>query len=110
MLKYFSQYVQVKEALVVCDAATQKHCGFGFLTLNNEEDMSFVISTRHRLKGAYLDCKIALDRYQAKEKESEELTRKLFVGSIPRSTTDQCLFDYFTKFGLVEKAYIVKHS
>ena len=68
------------------------------------------MSVRHNLKGAKLDCKLALDRYQAKEKETEELKRKIFVGGLPRGATDQCLFGYFSNFGSIEKAYIVKHS
>jgi hypothetical protein len=91
--------VSVKEGFVVCDATTQKPCGFGFLSLFSTGDLAFIMSKRHCLKGVRLDCKIALDRNQAKEKEIEELKRKVFVGGLPREASDQCLLNYFSQFG-----------
>jgi len=41
-------------------------------------------------------------------KDQEEQKRKLFVGALPKNLPDEELYSYFSNFGPVQKAYVVK--
>jgi len=41
-------------------------------------------------------------------KDKNELKRKLFVGGLPKNLPDDELHRYFSQFGEVQKAYVVK--
>lgn len=51
-----------------------------------------------------------MDKTKAKNKDEEEKRRKLFVGALPKNLPDSLLREYFSKFGELEKAYVVKDS
>ena len=67
------------------------------------------MSKNHYVQGAKVECKIALDKDDARHKDDEERQRKLFVGGLPKNLLDDELKAYFLKFGEVEKAYVVKN-
>jgi len=105
---YFSQIAQVKDAFVVVDSITKKPNGFGFVTLESQQDVDKVLANKHTIKGSCVDCKEALSKNEAKQKELDERQRKLFVGGLPKNLKDEVLRDHFSKFGNVQKAYVVK--
>lgn len=41
-------------------------------------------------------------------KDEEERERKIFIGGLPKNLPDSELYDYFQKFGEIQKAYVVK--
>lgn len=106
--EYFKNHVDVIDAFVVTDTVHKKPSGFGFVTVKSREDMDKLISIKHQLKGSAIDCKEALNKFEAKEKECEERKRKLFVGGLPKNLKDDLLQEYFSAFGKVQKAYVVK--
>jgi len=53
-----------------------------------------------------LDLREQLGKDEAKAKVKEESLRKLFVGSLPKDLRDSTLYDYFSQFGVVQKAYV----
>ena len=108
LCNYFTSIVRVKDAFVVMDVATKKPSGFGFVTLFTQDDMDIILEMKHYIKGSHVDCKEALNKNEAKKKESEERQRKLFVGGLPKNLKDNVLFQYFDSFGPVQKAYVVK--
>lgn len=105
---YFSSIVNVIDAFVVTDTTNKKPSGFGFVSVRTRDDMQKLIDMKHKLKGSILDCKEALNKHEAKEKETEERKRKLFVGGLPKNLKDDSLFEYFSTFGSIQKAYVVK--
>ncbi len=106
---YFGQFTSVRDAMVVFDPTTKKSNGFGFVTLDNAEDLEKLLAIDpHIINGNKVDCKQALNKTQAKNKQIDERPRKIFVGGLPRSVSDSVLVNYFNQFGPVEKAYPVK--
>lgn len=87
---------------------TKKSGGFGFVSIKNDEKVKTIMSTDHFIKGAKIDCKEALDKENAKDKEEDERKRKLFVGALPKSLPDSELKAFFEQFGKIDKAYVVK--
>lgn len=95
--------------MVVFDPTTKKSNGFGFVTLDNAEDLDTLLAIDpHYVNGVKVDCKTALNRKQAKDRIEDERQRKLFVGGLPNFVREAALYKYFSKFGRVEKAYHVK--
>lgn len=54
--------------------------------------------------------KPALDREQARAKADTEQRRKIFVGGLPKNLSDDKLEEYFSRFGFVQKCYVVKDA
>lgn len=98
------------EATIVRDVTNDKTSGFGFVRFGTEEGRNRILELSHQIKGISIDCKPALDKEKALEIQQNELKRKLFVGGLPKNLKDSVLRDYFSKYGKIEKAYVVKNS
>ena len=85
-----------------------KPCGFAFVTVENQEIADEILMNKHSIGNAVIDCKLALEKTQAKEKEVDEKGRKIYVGGLPRNLPDKELQEYFSQFGEIAKAYVVK--
>ena len=57
-----------------------------------------------------MECKEALGKESARTKELDERRRKIFVGGLPKNLPDKELVNYFSKFGPVQKGYVVRDS
>jgi RNA recognition motif-containing protein len=93
---------------VVYNPNTKKSGGFGFVTIKNDEKVSKIMESEHFIKGARVDLKEALDKTNAKNKEEDEMKRKLFVGALPKNLPDSELKAFFENYGKIEKAYVIK--
>ena len=100
----------MEEATIVKDITNDKTSGFGFVKFQSEVARSRVLQYNHNIKGIDIDCKPALDKEKAMEIQKNELKRKLFVGGLPKNLKDKYLKEYFSQFGEIEKAYVVKNS
>ncbi len=110
LIDYFGKFEEVEEATIVKDITNDKTSGFGFVRFKSEEARKRVLKINHNMKGIKIDCKPALDKEKAMEIQKNELKRKLFVGGLPKNLKDSILKDYFSKFGQIEKAYVVKNA
>lgn len=69
-----------------------------------------ILLTPHRLNGRQIEVKKLIhDKQELKQQTNEIHERKVFVSSLPKKLTDIELSDYFSQFGSVELAYIIKH-
>lgn len=108
LFDYFGTFGVVQDCFVIKNSMANRSGGFGFVTMSSEETMKLVIRTQHWLRGALVDCKPALDKDNARAKEESEMKRKIFVGGLPQNLPDWELKEYFSKYGAVQKAYVVK--
>lgn len=60
------------------------------------------------LDGSKIDIRPALEKEEAKQQEILERQKKLFIGALPKNLEDQKLREYFSAFGEIDKAYVVK--
>lgn len=104
--EYFSQFGDVKEALVMKDPTTMRNRGFGFVTFKDPENVDkVVVHQYHLLDGKQIDPKVAFPKRAANKVVTK--TKKLFVGGLSASTTEDDLKKYFSQFGAVEGAMLM---
>ncbi|CAH8592227.1 unnamed protein product [Schistosoma margrebowiei] len=93
--EYFSRWGKVTQCIIKLDRFTGNSRGFGFVTLENEDCVSKVLSVpEHWLKNKKIDPK--------KAKPSREPLKKIFVGGIDPEVTEDQIREYFSNFGKVE--------
>lgn len=108
---YFSQF----GSIVSCEAQMWKNnpakCrGFAVLTTGDHQTYSAIMECHHVLGGRHVECKpLVKDRSQLSSYCKEELDKKLYISSISKKVTDEQLGAYFSQFGEVKIAYIVRH-
>uniref|UniRef100_A0A1I8F8Q3 RRM domain-containing protein n=1 Tax=Macrostomum lignano TaxID=282301 RepID=A0A1I8F8Q3_9PLAT len=107
--KYFSQYGTVQHCNVPKDPKTQRSKGYGFLTTAESVD-SAQLHRPHVLDGRQVETKRAMPREEANNPEAHITTKKLFVGALRKDVTDQLLRDYFSAYGTIVDAYIVRDN
>ena len=61
------------------------------------------------IKSYLLNCELAGSFESVNKRKLEELQRKIFVSNLPTRTTDLDLYNTFSPFGAVEKAFVVKN-
>ncbi|PAA55544.1 hypothetical protein BOX15_Mlig023819g4 [Macrostomum lignano] len=109
--KYFSQYGTVQHCNVPKDPKTQRSKGYGFLTYKDRESVdSAQLHRPHVLDGRQVETKRAMPREEANNPEAHITTKKLFVGALRKDVTDQLLRDYFSAYGTIVDAYIVRDN
>jgi RNA recognition motif-containing protein len=100
-----SQYGKV-QTLKLHSKKTGESRGFGFASFANSQGLEKAIAATHSINGKIFECKKVVSQEEAKKKEQMLLKRKIFVGGLKKSVTEQDLLNYFNNFGAVEKVII----
>lgn len=102
--EYFSQFGGLAEVSVMREKSTGRSRGFAFLTFEDGDSLDKALETpKHGLDGRIVEVKRAIPRGEVKTK-----SRKVFVGGVPPSSTNESLRAYFEKFGPISEAQIMK--
>jgi RNA recognition motif-containing protein len=112
---HFSKFGIITKASIIYDKRTSRprspdaSKGFGFIESDNKKVIQRIFEVKvHYLKGRYVDINKALDKNS--EVPSDIIDRgfkKLFVGGLSSETIDEDLFEYFSAFAPVFKAYVI---
>jgi len=90
---YFEKFGEVSSCNLKTDYETKKSRGFGFVAFNSPETVQKVLCDKeHKLHGRIIDPKKATPR-----------PKKIFVGKLDPSISEEDVKEYFNKFGEVEK-------
>jgi len=105
---HFNQYGTIVDSVVMTDPATQRSRGFGFVTFDAPEPLDLVQNARpHTILNKQVDTRRAMPRDQVQQKEeSKESQKKVFVGGIPKDTTDDQFRDFCSNFGTIESIFV----
>lgn len=104
--KYFCQFGDVKECVIMRDTNTKKSRGFGFVTFSDPANVEKVIQRgTHEVDRKKVDPKVAFPKRSHPKPVSK--TKKIFVGGIAASTTEVHLRKFFEKYGKVEEAVLM---
>ena len=96
LTEYFGQFGHVANVSIKYNAATGNPRGFGFITFTNDDSIEAVLNSGpHTVKNKQIDPR------KAKSKLNANL-KKIFVGGVDSSMTEDELRDYFSRFGRVD--------
>ncbi|XP_072963290.1 uncharacterized protein [Typha angustifolia] len=104
--EHFGKYGEIIDAVIMKDRYTQKPRGFGFITYADPSVVDRVIEDNHVINGKQVEIKRTIPKGAAPLKDFK--TKKIFVGGIPTTLTEDELKDFFSKFGKVVDHEIIR--
>ncbi|KAL6140727.1 hypothetical protein ACLB2K_059023 [Fragaria x ananassa] len=107
---YFSKYGEIADSVIMLDKHTGRPRGFGFITFADPVAADAVLEEEHIIDGRVVEVKRTVPREDIGFKGGSK-RKKIFVGGIPTSLSDEELGDYFSTFGsIVEHQIMVDHK
>jgi RNA recognition motif-containing protein len=106
--EHFSKFGFVFDILIIRNRATGVSKGYGFISCNNIKTYQRIVNTEHVISGRVIDCHDSFKKSDDPEKFKENANKKIFVGGISLETSDDDLHAYFSRFGVVRQAYVIK--
>jgi len=109
---YLSKYGTVSDVVIMKDKYTGRSRGFGFATFTEEEAAAKALADTHIIDGRTVEVKNATPRGSNAAAEGEASTapvnaKKIFVGGLAPSVTNDTFKEYFGKYGQVEDAIVM---
>ncbi|KAG6482683.1 heterogeneous nuclear ribonucleoprotein A1, A2/B1 homolog [Zingiber officinale] len=105
-VKHFEQYGEIVDSVIMKDRHTNKPRGFGFITYKDASIVDKVIEDSHVFNGKMVEIKRTIPKGAAPLKDFK--TRKIFVGGIPTTLSEDQFKNYFSEFGRVEEHEIIR--
>ncbi|XP_074290883.1 heterogeneous nuclear ribonucleoprotein 1-like [Silene latifolia] len=118
--EYFGQYGDVLQANIMRDKTTGRPRGFGFVHFSDPSVLDRVLQDKHSLDGRSIEAKRATSREEQQNTArtgnnggrnggggGNIRTKKIFVGGLPPSLTDEGFRQYFEGFGHVTDVVIM---
>ncbi|KAK1267925.1 Heterogeneous nuclear ribonucleoprotein 1 [Acorus gramineus] len=107
--KHFGKYGEIIDSVIMKDRHTGQPRGFGFITYADPSVVDDVIQDNHVLNGKQVEIKRTIPKGSVQSKDFK--TKKIFVGGIPPTTTDDEFKDHFSTYGKVVDHQIIRdHS
>eukprot|EP00276_Gloeochaete_wittrockiana_P005058 CAMPEP_0184654176 /NCGR_PEP_ID=MMETSP0308-20130426/11896_1 /TAXON_ID=38269 /ORGANISM="Gloeochaete witrockiana, Strain SAG 46.84" /LENGTH=262 /DNA_ID=CAMNT_0027090063 /DNA_START=80 /DNA_END=864 /DNA_ORIENTATION=- len=110
---YFMKFGEVVEAVVMKDKVTKQPRGFGFVTFQDSSVADTVIQQTHVIDGRQVEAKRATPQGSAPSASravSDVRTKKIFVGGLAPTVTNDEFRVFFEKFGHVKDAVVMFDS
>ncbi|TMW84382.1 heterogeneous nuclear ribonucleoprotein 1 [Solanum lycopersicum] len=118
--EYFQGYGDVLQTVVMRDKISGKPRGFGFVVFADPNVLDRVLQDEHVIDGRTVDAKRALSREEQQGSKSGNTnsarnfggggntrTKKIFVGGLPPTLTEEGFRQYFESFGNVTDVVIM---
>ncbi len=108
---HFCQFGSILKCEVQVWKNNPEKCrGFAIVHVRDSKTFESILRATHRLKGRPVECKRMIREKEALLEYNQGLVeRKLFVSGLAKSVDDQKLREFFSQFGPLEMAYIIKH-
>ncbi|XP_057983040.1 heterogeneous nuclear ribonucleoprotein 1 [Malania oleifera] len=108
-VKHFGVYGEITDSVIMRDRRTGQPRGFGFVTYADPSVVDTVIEDIHVINGKQVEIKRTIPKGAIGSKDFK--TKKIFVGGIPTTVTEDEFKDFFSKFGEVKDHQIMRdHS
>lgn len=105
---HFEKWGRIVDVVVMKDQRTKRSRGFGFITYSRSSMVDAAQDARpHKIDGRVVEPKRAVPRQDIDNPHSGATVKKLFVGGLKDEHDEQCLRDYFSKFGNITEVAIV---
>ncbi|KAL5665307.1 hypothetical protein ACJX0J_025415, partial [Zea mays] len=108
--KHFEKYGAITDSVIMKDKHTKMPRGFGFVTFSDPSVIDKVLEDEHVIDGRTVEVKRTVPREEMNTKDGPK-TRKIFIGGLPASLTEDELKDHFSLYGKVlEHQIMLDHS
>ncbi|OWM70507.1 heterogeneous nuclear ribonucleoprotein 1-like [Punica granatum] len=118
---YFSQYGDVLQTAVMKDKTTGRPRGFGFVVFSDPDVLDKVLEDKHTIDGRTVEAKRALSREEQQTNVRSGVanagrsagvggtirTKKIFVGGLPSTLTEEEFRQYFETYGTVTDVVVM---
>ncbi|XWS53763.1 hypothetical protein CRYUN_Cryun10bG0028100 [Craigia yunnanensis] len=119
--EYFGQYGDVLQTVVMRDKVTGRPRGFGFVVFSDPAILDTVLQEKHTIDGRAVEAKRALSREEQQTSArtgnlnqgrssgsgGNIRTKKIFVGGLPPTLTEDGFRQYFDDYGQVTDVVIM---
>ncbi|KAM3268677.1 heterogeneous nuclear ribonucleoprotein 1 [Capsicum chacoense] len=102
--KYFSRFGEIADCVIMMDKVSGRPRGFGFVTFADPEVANKVLEEDHVIDGRTVEVKRTVPKEDMQVKGAPK-TKKIFVGGLPVSLTEDDLKEYFSSYG-----HVVEHQ
>ncbi|XAR67611.1 hypothetical protein NMG60_11002442 [Bertholletia excelsa] len=107
---YFCKYGEITDSVIMMDKFSGRPRGFGFVTFADPAVADRVLEEDHIIDGRAVEVKRTVPREEMQVKGVQK-TRKVFVGGIPSSLTEDELKEYFSSYGpVMEHQIMLDHN
>ncbi|XP_039003014.1 heterogeneous nuclear ribonucleoprotein 1-like [Hibiscus syriacus] len=104
--KYFEKYGEITDFVIMKDRHTGRPRGFGFITFADPSVVDTVMQEDHLINGKQVEIKRTIPKGSSHSNEFK--TKKIFVGGIPTSVTEDEFKNFFLKYGKVVEHEIIR--
>ncbi|XP_057963549.1 heterogeneous nuclear ribonucleoprotein 1-like [Malania oleifera] len=120
LIEYFRKFGDVTQAVVMRDKITGRPRGFAFVVFTDPSILDLVLQEKHVIDNRTVDAKRALSREEhlisrpgnsnagkTSEGGGNFRTRKIFVGGLPPTLTEEGFRQYFESYGHVTDVVVM---
>ncbi|XP_059662369.1 heterogeneous nuclear ribonucleoprotein 1-like [Cornus florida] len=104
--KHFGKYGEITDSVIMKDRYTGQPRGFGFITYAEPSVVDKVIEDTHVINGKQVEIKRTIPKGSGQSKDFK--TKKIFVGGVPSSVTEDEFENFFSKHGRVVEHQIIR--
>ncbi|KAF6145557.1 hypothetical protein GIB67_037590 [Kingdonia uniflora] len=118
---YFGKYGEVSHTVIMRDKTTGRPRGFGFVVFADPEILDAVLQETHTIDGRTVEAKRALSRDEQHSSSragnantgrsfggsGNQKTKKIFVGGLPPTLTEEGFREYFETYGQVTDVVVM---
>nr|DAD20011.1 TPA_asm: hypothetical protein HUJ06_021474 [Nelumbo nucifera] len=119
--EYFSKYGEVVQTVIMRDKVTGRPRGFGFVVFADPSILDRVLQDKHTIDGRTVEAKRALSREEQQTSSrsgnpnagrsvggaGNVRTKKIFVGGLPPTLTEEGFRQYFETYGHVTDVVVM---
>ncbi|KMT12625.1 hypothetical protein BVRB_4g090850 [Beta vulgaris subsp. vulgaris] len=105
-LKHFGKYGEITDSVIMKDRYSGQPRGFGFITYADPSVVDKVMEDSHVINGKQVEIKRTIPKGAAQSKDFK--TKKIFVGGIPSSVSEEEFRGFFSQFGTVAEHQIIR--
>ncbi|KAK9091826.1 hypothetical protein Syun_026737 [Stephania yunnanensis] len=104
--KYFGKYGEITDSVIMKDRYTGQPRGFGFITYADPSVVDKVIEENHVFNGKQVEIKRTIPKGSVQSKDFK--TKKIFVGGVPTTVSEDEFKNFFSKHGKVVEHQIIR--
>ncbi|KAF8414284.1 hypothetical protein HHK36_002286 [Tetracentron sinense] len=104
--KYFGKYGEITDSVIMKDRHSGQPRGFGFITYADPSVVDTVIQETHVINGKQVEIKRTIPKGSVQSKDFK--TKKIFVGGVPSTVTEDEFKNFFSKHGKVTDHQIIR--